>query len=92
MTRDRTCSDHGCLRRDELVAQTLVRPFFMIMKHEASHGRPEVPFARSTIRSKHSDLADSTNRSANAFRFGLHAGRTTGVTPLSRSKRRNAAV
>ena len=29
-TFDLTCSDHGCLRRDELVAETLVRTFFMI--------------------------------------------------------------
>ena len=28
------------------------------------------------MRSKHSDLADTTNRSANAFKFGLRAGRT----------------
>src|SRR6516164_7006357 len=47
---------------------------------------------RSTIRSKHSDLADPTNLSANAFKLGLHAGRTSGFTPLSRSSRRNAAV
>jgi len=28
-----------------------------------------MPFAESTIRSKHSDFADSTNRSANAFKL-----------------------
>ena len=44
------------------------------------------------MRSKHADLADSTNLSANAFKLGLHAGRTTGVTPLSRNSRRKALV
>ena len=39
------------------------------------------------MRSRHSDLADSTNRAANAFKLGLHAGRTSGVTPLSLSAR-----
>jgi len=29
---------------------------------------------------------------ANAFKFGLQAGRTSGVTPLPRSRRRKAAV
>jgi hypothetical protein len=35
-----------------------------------------------TIRSKHSLLIESTNRSAKAFRFGLLAGRRTIFTPL----------
>ncbi len=43
-------------------------------------------------RARHSALTDSTNRSANAFKFGLRAGRRTGVTPLSRSRSRKAAV
>ena len=44
------------------------------------------------MRSKHSDLTDKTNRSANAFKFGLRAGSRSGFTPLSRSRRRKAAV
>jgi len=40
------CSDHRRLWRDALVAQTLVRPFFMIMVDKFSYGRPEMPFAQ----------------------------------------------
>src|SRR4030095_7941930 len=39
------CSDHRRLWRDELVAQTLVRPLFMIMVDKFSYGRPKMPFA-----------------------------------------------
>jgi hypothetical protein len=39
------CSDHGRLRRDELVAETLVRPFLMVMVDKFSDSRPEMPFA-----------------------------------------------
>ena len=35
---------------------------------------------------------ERTNRSAKAFKFGLRAGKSNGFTPLSRSRRRNAAV
>ena len=38
-------SDHLCLRRDELVAEALVRAFFMVMVHELSNGSPEVLLA-----------------------------------------------
>jgi hypothetical protein len=70
-----------------------VRTFFMIMMHERPDGSPQVRFAEEHHSlSKHSDLADATNRSANAFKLGLHAGRISGFTPLSRSKRRKAAV
>ena len=34
----------------------------------------------STIRAKHSARADPTKRSANAFKFGLRAGRRTSFT------------
>src|SRR4030095_7821412 len=44
------CSDHRCLWRDELVAQTLVRSFFMIMVDKFSHGRPEMPYSVQTLR------------------------------------------
>jgi hypothetical protein len=44
-TRDLPCSDPRCCWRDELVAQTLVRPFFVIMVDKFSDGRPEMPFA-----------------------------------------------
>jgi hypothetical protein len=37
------CSDHRRLWRDELVAQTLVRPFFIVTVDKFSHGRPECP-------------------------------------------------
>src|SRR6266849_6184320 len=42
---DRACADRRCLGRDELVAQTLVRPLLMIMLDKRSDGSPEVPFA-----------------------------------------------
>jgi hypothetical protein len=38
------CSDHRRLWHDELVAQTLVRPFFIVTVDKFSHGRPEMPF------------------------------------------------
>jgi Homeodomain-like domain len=41
----RTCSDHLCPGRDELVAKALVRPFLMVMIHELSNGSPEVLLA-----------------------------------------------
>jgi hypothetical protein len=44
-TLHRARSDRGRLWRDELVAQTLVRPFFMIMVDKLLYGRPEMPFA-----------------------------------------------
>ena len=43
--RDRACADRRWLGRDELVAQTLVRPLLVIMLDERSYGSPEVPFA-----------------------------------------------
>jgi hypothetical protein len=78
MPRDRAGADRGCPRCDQLVAQTLVRTFFVIMKHERADRGSEVRFAERH-RSKHSDLTDSTKPSAHAFKLGLHAGRTRGV-------------
>src|SRR6516164_6750913 len=43
--RDRTCADRRGLGRNELVAQTLVRPLLIIMLDKRSYGSPEVPFA-----------------------------------------------
>ena len=43
--RDRACADRRCLGRNELVAQTLVRPLLMIMLDKRWYGSPEVPFA-----------------------------------------------
>ena len=43
--RDRACADRRWRGRDELVAQTLVRPLLMIMLDKRSYGSPEVPFA-----------------------------------------------
>jgi hypothetical protein len=42
---DGASADHRDLRRDELIVQTLVRPFFMIVIDERKHRGPEVPFA-----------------------------------------------
>ena len=43
---DGASSDWRGLGRDELIAQTLVRPFLMIMVDIRSDGGPEVPFAQ----------------------------------------------
>ena len=91
MARDRAGADHGCPRHDQLATQTLVRTFFVIVNERRMAAR-RCDSPRGTIRSKHSDLTDSTKRSANAFKLGLHAGRTSGVTPLSRSSPPNAVV
>ena len=42
---DRACSRHRYLRRDALVAQTLVWPFLVIMVHKRPDGGPEMRFA-----------------------------------------------
>jgi plasmid stabilization system protein ParE len=42
---NRACADRRGLGRNELVAQTLVRPLLVIMLDKRSYGRPEVPFA-----------------------------------------------
>ena len=81
----RARSEYRGLRRDELVAQTLVRSF-PVMIHERADGGPEVFSPRGAIRSKHSDLMDPTNRAAKAFKLGLRAGRSGGFTPLSCSR------
>ena len=47
-----------------------MRPFFMIVASSRTAVR-RCPWPSSTSGSKPSDLADSTNRSANAFRLGL---------------------
>ena len=39
------CSRGRCLGCDELVAQTLVWPFLVIMMHKRANGSPEVRFA-----------------------------------------------
>jgi hypothetical protein len=41
----RACSDDFGPRRDELVAEALVRPFLMVMVDELSNGSPEVLLA-----------------------------------------------
>jgi hypothetical protein len=41
----RACSRQPGLGRDEVVAETLVRPFMMIMMDECADGSPEVRFA-----------------------------------------------
>ena len=46
-TCDWAGADHGCRGRDEVIAQTLVRPFFMIMIHIRADRRSEVPFAEA---------------------------------------------
>ncbi len=42
---NRAWADHRGLGRDALMAQTLVRPFLMIVIDKRSHGSPEVPLA-----------------------------------------------
>src|SRR5262249_54444944 len=86
------CADDRFLRRDELVAQALVRPFLMIMVDEFSDSRPELPFADQHHSVQALGLRGSDKSFGKRVQMGLHAGRTTGVTPLSRSRRRNAAV
>src|SRR5260370_40933733 len=43
--RDRACAARRGRGRDELVAQTLVRPLLMIMLDKRSDGSSQVPFA-----------------------------------------------
>jgi hypothetical protein len=49
----------------------LVRPLLMIMLDKRSHCSPEVRFAERDDSLQALGLADPTNRSANAFKFGL---------------------
>ena len=72
------------------LVQPLVRPFFVIMSHERVDGCPEMRLAEWHDAVQALGLEDKTNRSANAFKFGLRAGSRGGFTPLSRSSRRNA--
>jgi hypothetical protein len=44
--RHREAGDHCCLWRNQLVPETLVWPFFMIVVGEFSDGRPEVALAK----------------------------------------------
>jgi hypothetical protein len=44
-TRHVACSDDCRPWRDQLVVQTLMRPFFMIVEDNFAYGRPEMPFA-----------------------------------------------
>jgi len=55
-----------------------------------SDGRAEIPFAKEHQSLQALGLDGLDN--ANAFKFGLLAGRITGVTPPSRSRRRTVAV
>ena len=50
-TRDRAGVDHRRPGHDEFVAETLVRPFFMIMLHKRSDSYPEVRLRRNTYSS-----------------------------------------
>ena len=49
---------------NELVGDALVWTLCVVMFHELSNYGAEVPLADRTIRARHSDLADSTKRSA----------------------------
>jgi hypothetical protein len=79
---------------DQDIAEALMIPFAMIVRHVLQ----DRPAERSrvapsgTIRSKHSLLIESTNRSAKALRFGLLAGNLTTFTPPCPQIRRNASV
>ena len=71
MAPDRACSRQLGLSRDEVIAETLVGPFIMIVMDERAAAARRCASPSGTIRSRHSDLTDKTSRSANAFRFGL---------------------
>jgi hypothetical protein len=43
---NRACADQRGLGRDALIAQTLVRPFLMVVINKRSHGSPEVYSAK----------------------------------------------
>jgi len=70
MARDRAGADHGCPRRDQLVAQTLVRTFFVIVKHERPDRGSEVRFAER----HHSVQALGLDRFDKAFRKRVQIG------------------
>ena len=65
-TLDLAWSDRRCLGRDEFVAETLVRPFFMIMMEKFSCGRPEMAFAKSSTYSINAQASSSVYSAVNS--------------------------
>ena len=83
MARDRAGADHGCPRRDQLVAQPLVRTFFV-------RGKPERPDRGSAVRGaeRHQSVqALGLARFDTAFRTRVHMG-----TPRRQDQWRPATV
>jgi hypothetical protein len=58
-----------------------MRPFAMVILHELGSERFKEPSPKRISFDKHSSFAERTQRSANAFRFGLRAGSFTGLMP-----------
>ncbi len=79
-------------RQNQLVAQSLMVPFVMVMRNELAHGPPERSSPTRIRRSRHDSLMLRTKRSANALRFGERGGSRTGSTPALANVSRNAAV
>src|SRR5262249_14811655 len=74
------------------VAQPLMIPFFVIMRHEFVNGSPQRGFTNRINRSRHDSLILRTKRSANAFRLGDFGGSRTVSTPAAARVSRNVAV
>ena len=77
--RDRACADRRGLGRNELVAQTLVRPLLMIMLDTRSDGSPEVPVAEG-----HESLqALGLGRPNKPLGTRVHTGDSTQAEPVA---------
>jgi hypothetical protein len=82
-TLHRACSDHSPLGRDELVIETLVPPFFVVMVDKFSYGCAEVPFAEKY----HPVQALGLDRLDEPFGKRVQVG-----TPRREDQRRHATV
>jgi hypothetical protein len=83
---DFPCAVHGIAGHDQRVVEPLMVPFLVIVLNELSDRPAEMAFAEGHYPVQaFLFLMDSTNRSANAFRFGLSAGnRITFTAPCFR--------
>src|SRR4030095_8400170 len=86
------CSDHRCLWRDELFAQTVVRSFFMIMVDKFSHGRPEMPFPEKHYSVQTLRLDGLDKPFGKRIQIGTPRRKDHGWYPLSGNRRRKAVV
>jgi hypothetical protein len=66
--------------RDALVGFALVVAFAVVVLDVLGQGRRNEFSPKRIARDKHSSFTDRTQRSANAFRFGLRAGNFSGRT------------